>query len=1190
MAKTPFKVKDQLLVPDSAVTPPLNITERSAPPSTPAVDDLYLDDGTNTASGSPGWRRCVSIGPNVWEDVGAVGGAGASPWSKTVAVVHPTTITDTVAINSSVMAGSEKLLVFDDRETGATQGLEVFFNKDGIGVGDKASWVGIRSKIDHDGDDDVTNYYANFVSEATVNNASATLPLHLGFVNTTELLDGAITDAVGFQTQASIAATKTMATYTGFKAESNASGGAITTVTGVQVEDQGQGSTTAYGVRIEDQTATTAYGLWQDGSSDLNYLAGHTGINQAPSSTEVLAVTDTIQSGSTYGQRIRLTKTDAVAKTGWYGLDVLAFHSGAGVPTSYYGVNAAVLITNAVAALTNYYGFRSTLTSNAAVTNAVGFLSHPANLDATVTTYHGFHAEAPTSAGSGVITNSYGVFVEDQGLGSATAYGVFVDAQTATTGYGLYQNGPSDLNVLRGATAIGGTTVMLSSEVLRVTGVAGSVAPTTTLVVEASSTNGGFPPLVTGVDVYMANGAAANVGGWFGVRVNTPTSGGAGAISAAYGVLIDNQNGGDSNSTRGVHIAAQTAVVGATSAFGIWQDGTANYNVLRGYLAVGNTTMSGTEHLRVSGDVLVDSNSTLTIADSATIPPLNITERAAAPTAPAVDDIYLDSGGIGTPRFRRCVSIGPAVWEDITAGGGSALWSQTLTAIHPTTITDPVTIGKTAVTAQNEHLYVHHTVNGLSTSAAVVRFEAPGGPLLTLASVLDLDLFANTESITTGYGLRITNARNSAAISTMVGIEIGDLNANTATNTAISIVAQTGGPNIYGIYQAGSTEINVFNGVMAVANTAMSGSEKLRVSGDVLVDGAGNVGVGASPSGVARIHLEDVRDPPTIISGTIWYGVQSHLTKTGTNSSAGYTGLETDITINAANGAINRWRGLQVSSPGGTGLATAIGSISGVFIQAMATGPAALATAHGIYQEGANDDNYFAGNVGIGNSGPTYELDVTGDARITSQLGIEVAPSSTRMINASLTLGALGTTAYGIYADLSQTTGTLAAYRGFYSDAGVATCTTLQHFYAGTPSGTFTNLYGVYIATQNSGSVTNAYGVYQAGSTDRNHFIGPVVVGSSTAPGTSVGLEVNSTTKALLVSRMSTAQRNALTAVNGMVLYDSTTDYLNFRINGNWVERPVGLTGTFNFHSSLSGQITSMTFLDGVLTAVTTVP
>lgn len=54
---------------------PLNIVELSSPPSNPVEHDMYLDDGTNTASGDPGWRRYNGV---AWEDVAAAAGGSAS--------------------------------------------------------------------------------------------------------------------------------------------------------------------------------------------------------------------------------------------------------------------------------------------------------------------------------------------------------------------------------------------------------------------------------------------------------------------------------------------------------------------------------------------------------------------------------------------------------------------------------------------------------------------------------------------------------------------------------------------------------------------------------------------------------------------------------------------------------------------------------------------------------------------------------------------------------------------------------------------------------------------------------------------------------------------------------------------------------------------------------------------------------
>lgn len=63
---------------------------------------------------------------------------------------------------------------------------------------------------------------------------------------------------------------------------------------------------------------------------------------------------------------------------------------------------------------------------------------------------------------------------------------------------------------------------------------------------------------------------------------------------------------------------------------------------------------------------------------------------------------------------------------------------------------------------------------------------------------------------------------------------------------------------------------------------------------------------------------------------------------------------------------------------------------------------------------------------------------------------------------------------------------------------------------------------------------------------------GHVGIGTAT-PAASARLEISTTTGALLVSRMTTAQRNALTAVNGMIIYNSDNNRLEAYENGAWI-------------------------------------
>lgn len=64
--------------------------------------------------------------------------------------------------------------------------------------------------------------------------------------------------------------------------------------------------------------------------------------------------------------------------------------------------------------------------------------------------------------------------------------------------------------------------------------------------------------------------------------------------------------------------------------------------------------------------------------------------------------------------------------------------------------------------------------------------------------------------------------------------------------------------------------------------------------------------------------------------------------------------------------------------------------------------------------------------------------------------------------------------------------------------------------------------------------------------------LGRVGIGNPNPAG---ALDVASTTGALIVPRMTTAQRDAFPPVNGMIIYNTTTNQFNFRENGAWVTK-----------------------------------
>jgi hypothetical protein len=97
---------------------------------------------------------------------------------------------------------------------------------------------------------------------------------------------------------------------------------------------------------------------------------------------------------------------------------------------------------------------------------------------------------------------------------------------------------------------------------------------------------------------------------------------------------------------------------------------------------------------------------------------------------------------------------------------------------------------------------------------------------------------------------------------------------------------------------------------------------------------------------------------------------------------------------------------------------------------------------------------------------------------------------------------------------------------------------------------TITRGYGVFIDNL-VGSTT--YGIYQNGDTTRNFFDGPIALGVDTL-GTSSALEISSTTKALVVSRMNTTQRNNMTAAAGMIIFNTTDSKFQGYDGSGWVD------------------------------------
>ena len=157
---------------------------------------------------------------------------------------------------------------------------------------------------------------------------------------------------------------------------------------------------------------------------------------------------------------------------------------------------------------------------------------------------------------------------------------------------------------------------------------------------------------------------------------------------------------------------------------------------------------------------------------------------------------------------------------------------------------------------------------------------------------------------------------------------------------------------------------------------------------------------------------------------------------------------------------------------------------------------------------------------------------------------------------------------YGYYVDSSNAADVTNSFIGYGTNLPTANAVTnVRHFSAtqGTFTGAVTNQYGVFIdstltgATNNYGifgnisSGTGRWNVYVQGLAD-NYFAGKVGIGVTT-PAASAALDVTSTTAGILFPRMTGTQRDAIASpANGLVLYNTTTDKLQVRAGGAWVD------------------------------------
>ena len=225
--------------------------------------------------------------------------------------------------------------------------------------------------------------------------------------------------------------------------------------------------------------------------------------------------------------------------------------------------------------------------------------------------------------------------------------------------------------------------------------------------------------------------------------------------------------------------------------------------------------------------------------------------------------------------------------------------------------------------------------------------------------------------------------------------------------------------------------------------------------------------------------------------------------------------------------------------------ALSIGKLNAFAQQALADGGGTPGTIHGLISA-----PFIAANATVANA---------------DMIGVNTAMILTVGANATVTTSFIGLTALGLPAVIEVNSGATvdhvagAAFALSLSSTATAGGTVDRVMLCqalAIPNGltTVNNMYGYYMDTPFGGIATNEWGVYIKPVTE-NYMAGSLVLGpTDTVANSSVAIEVNATDKAVLLSRLTTAQESALTSVDGMLIYNTTTGKFRGRAAGSWVD------------------------------------
>jgi len=280
----------------------------------------------------------------------------------------------------------------------------------------------------------------------------------------------------------------------------------------------------------------------------------------------------------------------------------------------------------------------------------------------------------------------------------------------------------------------------------------------------------------------------------------------------------------------------------------------------------------------------------------------------------------------------------------ITGVGAVGYWTRTSTTLSPATANDIVSIATTNTTGADLAI----TNTGIYTGTGIVNItanSATSGDILTLSAT----------ALSTGTALTLAGPTSTGVTDHFVKIssDVGSASSLVNLNPDFSGSAVTG----YGVY-------NLATDATGNGNTDYGYYGSLALTGNAGKIGTGIYSTVTSTSTTAdTLYGVDILTDHNAASASgnkTLYGLRSQITNDGITDAAGTHNIYGGYFVATGNtGGTSTTYGIYTD-------ANAADTSYGVYID-----DGAGTTDYGVYQTAADDDNYFAGNVGLNDTTPT---------------------------------------------------------------------------------------------------------------------------------------------------------------------------------------------------------------------------